>query len=240
MYTSTEIQKGYISAKNAGEITGRDISVIEELCRTGKVQSKVVMGEWYLSEDSLSKYFNLSLSSEIPNARLVQIQKDLGRVPFLEKPDFLILLGKVVNVLTAITLVFGGYYVTATYQGRSALTEVVSYVHRTLDASTDTMAFVGYGITGSFQGNNTANLFSSLKDFFRGQDIKAEIESGMVVVPIAQGDGEIDRVRKKIQKSFSDEIEVVSSGGGKSGIIKPVFKKAKGGEYLYVMVPLKE
>jgi len=240
MHKPTEIQKGYISAEDAGEVTGRDISVIEALCRTGKVQSRVVMGKWYLSEESLSKYFNLSLSSEIPNPRSVQAKNDLGKALAKKQPDFSILLGKMVNVLTSVTLIFGGYYVTSTYEGRSALNEVVSYVHKTLDVSTDVMAFVGHSVTGSFGGNNTANLLASLKDLFGGQDIQAEKESGVVIVPIAHGATEIDSVRKKIQESFSDEVDVFPNDGGKSGIIKPVFKKAKGGEYLYVMVPLKE
>lgn len=240
MHKPTEIQKGYISAENAGEITGRDVSVIEELCRTGKVQSRVAMGRWYLSEESLSKYFNLSLSSEIPNSRLVQARDDLEDVSSQKQPNFSILLGKMVNVLTAVTLVFGGYYVTSTYQGRSALNEVVSYVHKALDISTDTMAFVGYSVTGSFKGDNTANLIASLRGLFKDQGIEPKTESGVVVVPITQGATEVDSIRKKIQESFSDEVEVFSDDGGESGIIKPVFKKAKGGEYLYVMVPLKE
>lgn len=60
---------------------------------------------------------------------------------------------------------------------------------------------------------------------------------GMVVVPT---DANTDRagVVKKIENSFSDEVNVVPDDN-QSGVITPVFKKTKSDDYLYVLVPLK-
>jgi hypothetical protein len=61
---------------------------------------------------------------------------------------------------------------------------------------------------------------------------------GMVVVPT---DAKTDRqaVVTKIKNSFSDEVTVEPSADGTNGVITPVFKKAKGDDYLYVLVPIK-
>lgn len=63
----------------------------------------------------------------------------------------------------------------------------------------------------------------------------------LVVVP-STGQAEADReITEYIQRSFSDEIEVVSStGDGSTGVIRPVFKSSKGDEYIYVLVPISD
>ncbi len=62
---------------------------------------------------------------------------------------------------------------------------------------------------------------------------------GMVVVP-GTGDAESDAAKiSRIQKSFSDDVAVVPSADGESGVIKPVFRDSKSDDYLYVLVPLK-
>jgi hypothetical protein len=60
----------------------------------------------------------------------------------------------------------------------------------------------------------------------------------MVVVPTTP---QTDRaaVVAKIKNSFSDEVTVVPESDGSSGVITPVFKKTKGDDYLYVLVPIK-
>ena len=61
---------------------------------------------------------------------------------------------------------------------------------------------------------------------------------GMVVVPINPNTNK-DAVVAKVKQSFSDEVSVSPNADGSSGVITPVFKKTKGDEYLYVMVPIK-
>jgi hypothetical protein len=61
---------------------------------------------------------------------------------------------------------------------------------------------------------------------------------GMVVVPINPNMNQ-DAVVAKVKQSFSDQVSVSPNSDGQSGVITPVFKKTKGDEYLYVMVPIK-
>jgi len=61
---------------------------------------------------------------------------------------------------------------------------------------------------------------------------------GMVVVPV---DDKTNREATiaKIKDAFSDEVSVKPASDNASGVITPVFKKVKGDDYLYVLVPIK-
>lgn len=63
-------------------------------------------------------------------------------------------------------------------------------------------------------------------------------DTGMVVVPIDQNTNK-DATVAKIKDAFSDEVSVNPSTDNTSGVITPVFKKTKGNDYLYVLVPIK-
>lgn len=241
MNTKKDTQQKYVSVTKASEITGRPVAEIEQLCRTGKVCSKVVLGEWFLSDESLFGYFNLSLASDLPLVHLAEKKALDNKKGYVEK-SFSAILGKAVNVLTAITLVFGGYYTIFTPQGIGAMREVVGYVEQTLDYSTDTMAFVGYSVLGTVEGGQSANILTALKNYLypSGTDIKKVSAQGMVVAP-SSGDGVKDRdLIAQIKDSFSDEVSVIPGEDGRSGIVKPIFKKRSGQSYMYVMVPVKE
>jgi hypothetical protein len=239
MHIKTETQSGkYISVTKASEIVGRTTNEIEQLCRAGKVQSKVIAGEWYLTEGSLSGYFNMTLSSVIPLAHLVEKEKDNKTQDSLfSGTPFSPVLGKTVNILAAVTLIFGGYYVASTSEGRLAGTQVIGYVQKTLDRSADIMAYVGYGVFDTIQNNHLANTLLALENLLYPKEQIVQ-SSGLVIVP-ATGEDAVDRaVREQIQDSFSDEVEVIPDKNGRSGIIKPVFKKSVGRSYMYVMVPV--
>lgn len=65
-----------------------------------------------------------------------------------------------------------------------------------------------------------------------------QIREGLVVLP-SGGIVSREAVIKFIKASFSDEVIVKPDEGGDSGVIQPIFKKGKGEEYIYVMVPAK-
>jgi hypothetical protein len=242
MYKKTETQAGkYISVKRASEIVGRTTSELELLCRGGKVHSKIMAGEWYITESSLSEYFNMSLASVVPLTHLVE-KENISIQEALSTPvPFSVILGKAVNILAAFTLVFGGYYTVGTVEGRSAGMQVVGYVQRALDRSTDTMALAGYGILGMFQDNYSSNNLLTLEtSAFSKKQTQPSKSSGLLVTP-STGESDKDKtIREQIQNSFSDKVEVIPDKGGKSGIIKPVFKKTSGKSYMYVMVPVED
>ncbi len=61
-------------------------------------------------------------------------------------------------------------------------------------------------------------------------------EEGMIVIPSTEKDEE---VKERIKRAFSDEVSVKPEDKS-SGIIIPIFREKKGGEYMYVLVPIKE
>ncbi len=241
MDTKIDAHKRYVSVIKASEITGRPVAEVEQLCRTGKVSSRVVSGEWFLPEEVLSSYFNLSLSSDTPLVHLVK-EKDLNSKVLIHSTPLSIVLGKTVNLLTAITLVFGGYFTLFNPQGKSAMREVFGYVEKTLDYSTDMMAFVGYGVFDTIESTQSANIFTSLENYFYPKGVINEkvYASGMVVAP-STGDASADKdLIAQIKDSFSDEVSVIPGKDGRTGIVKPVFKKSSDQSYVYVMVPVKK
>lgn len=79
---------------------------------------------------------------------------------------------------------------------------------------------------------------STKKQTTPSADTRVSPNEGMVVVPV---DENTDReaVIAKVKNTFSDEVSVSpTDGDNESGVITPVFKKSKGDDYLYVLVPI--
>jgi hypothetical protein len=47
-----------------------------------------------------------------------------------------------------------------------------------------------------------------------------------------------EQMKKDIRNSFSDQIEITPDSSGTAGVITPVFRQAKGKDFIYVMVPV--
>ncbi|GEM_PF-1761254 len=61
---------------------------------------------------------------------------------------------------------------------------------------------------------------------------------GLVVVPAAGDETNVEKLKDEIRQTFSDEVQVIPHDGD-TGIITPVFKSRTGEDYLYILVPLK-
>ncbi|MDE2041182.1 MAG: hypothetical protein KGI59_02275, partial [Patescibacteria group bacterium] len=61
---------------------------------------------------------------------------------------------------------------------------------------------------------------------------------GIAVVPSTGQPSSDEALKEKIQASFSDQVEVHPDQSGTTGVITPVFKTAKGKDFVYVMVPI--
>lgn len=64
-------------------------------------------------------------------------------------------------------------------------------------------------------------------------------QSGVVVMKKGSTQS-LETIKKQIQDSFSDEVSVEPDVTGTAGIIRPVFKKKVGEDYLYIMVPVQK
>ena len=67
-----------------------------------------------------------------------------------------------------------------------------------------------------------------------------ETREGMVILPQSDVGANILQFKRDIQSVFSDNVVVQPDEEGDAGIIQPIFKKGKGEEYLYVMVPVEK
>lgn len=63
---------------------------------------------------------------------------------------------------------------------------------------------------------------------------------GLAVVPSSNSEDKDEAIKNKIKESFSDEVIVKPDNSGTSGIITPVFREAKGSDFIYVLVPVND
>lgn len=94
----------------------------------------------------------------------------------------------------------------------------------------------------SIYGKIRQNLLALIGDSKIARNISSEQpkpNQGMVVVPVDEKSDK-EKTIAKIKNSFSDEVRVTPNPGGQDGVITPVFKEVKSGDYLYVLVPVKE
>ncbi len=87
----------------------------------------------------------------------------------------------------------------------------------------------------------TANLFSGDVQRAVVKDVEKSppIFNGVAVTPTSGSVSQDEALKEKIRDSFSDEVLVKPDKSGTAGIITPVFKKSKGNDFVYVMVPVK-
>lgn len=101
-----------------------------------------------------------------------------------------------------------------------------------------------------FTGRNQLTINTENNNINRSLDNGNE-SSGLVIVP-REGDeglninvgtnainGSDEAIKAEIRRSFSDEVVVKPDQNGTAGVITPVFREAKGKDFIYVMVPVK-
>jgi hypothetical protein len=66
-----------------------------------------------------------------------------------------------------------------------------------------------------------------------------KIKDGLVVLPSPKSEKEKEKLKEKIELSFSDEVKIKQEDAT-SGIITPIFRKSKGDDYLYLLIPMEE
>ncbi len=64
--------------------------------------------------------------------------------------------------------------------------------------------------------------------------------NGLAVLPLSNSVVQNEVMKEKTINSFSDTVEIKPDTSGTAGVITPVFKKAKGEDFLYVLVPVKD
>lgn len=64
--------------------------------------------------------------------------------------------------------------------------------------------------------------------------------TGLVVLP-SSGNLVVDRaMAQELEQTFSDQVEVRFEASGQTGLITPIFRNGRGGDYLFVITPIKK
>ena len=124
--------------------------------------------------------------------------------------------------MAILSLVFGGALLAGVYASISSQVLMTASLGSTSQA-----------VVAAFK-----NLF--ITKTYETVIIPSENVQGMVVVPSTGSVSANAALEKKIRNSFSDEVVVSANENNQSGVITPVFKEAKGEEFMYVMVPVDE
>lgn len=110
---------------------------------------------------------------------------------------------------------------TASVSG--TISSFINFFDRSVDS---VLAFFGYPKnvrTDVIAQNNTA----------------PQLYNGMAIIP-SDTSATDAQTKQRVRESFSDQVEVHPDQSGTAGVVKPVFSKSKGDDFVYVLVPVKE
>lgn len=197
--------------------------------------------------------------SEVPDdLPMGQFSQALLNLYIQEKPRFVNLNFLILFLITSVILISAIYFEketigTGVYNfsiiAKEAIDEIlgergkvfVSELLTKADEISGNLTFIEKKIDKFKKGAKSLAESISIKinyliSFFKKEEREKKAERGMVVVSTQGKD--IELLKEKIKKSFSDEVKVKPIDND-SGIIIPVFKAGEGEEYLYILVPTK-
>ena len=251
-------KNNFLTLKEATKIYGYTQQHLGLLCRQGKLKSERIGKKWLVKPEWIDEYLQ-GLQEYYKNgdfhylnsaAKIKEVEEEKPK----EEPQSSLRFGyKFALGLSIILLIFsffrnndiklsqpryfnGDEIASALGINFSSVWEEVRSEFESLGNQIKSYAQVlGRRIKLAFYGTDFEK--QKISEVKPGVFEEPKIREGLVVIPGAKDE---DRV-KTIKDSFSDEIIVKPDDEvGDSGIIQPIFKKIKGEEYIYVMVPAKE
>ncbi len=258
----------YISARRASEISGYNSDYLGQLCRGEKLQCRLISRTWFVEENSLLEHLKtngrkktspLFLEAQVQDKRKIfftqnekavaglfrsNLVRDLNFFRKVFAREFLAtsLLALLVTLSISLAVISlsgslikdGGVPVLGPVERITANLRDFLSTSSLVERYSDSFLFRAYREV--IQVKN--NLKRKIASLFRGGPV---VRKGSVVVPTPKTEEreKVDLLRKHIEESFSDDVEIISDESKTSGVIKPVFRKDTGEEYLYVMVPVK-
>ncbi len=259
--------KNYISAKLASVIFGYTSDYVGQLCRLGKLECKMIGRSWFVSEESVIKHRETvasDLSSKINSNVDVSVVKtcvDTGSDFFVH----LLLLSAPITtpITTSVPTPPPFYFAPAsvsTFTSIPMKSDVpmaqIMTLHHVGDFKKIAMIFAFFVFAFLFimessfgLSSNVANVISKIANSNAGSLVEIQkpppdpgSESsfgGLAVVPSSNTEDGDERIKQKIRDSFSDEVEIKPDSSRTAGVITPVFRKVRGDDFVYVMVPIK-
>lgn len=218
----------YISARQAAGIFGYTADYIGQLCRAGKLDAKMIGRSWFVTEESIIKY-RLSVSVELANEVLETVQDPV--LPISYNPKLILSAGL---CIISIFFVFRSIYIHTDVMNNASKNPMTASV---ISAS-ENLAHEIFDLLYRLP-KLAVDFFSQRGSINISDAKKSEIEfNGMAVVPSSNSASKDEAIKNRIRNSFSDEVIVNPDASGNAGIITPVFRQAKGDDFLYVIVPV--
>lgn len=264
--------ENYISARRVHELFGYTSDYVGQLCRAGKLKSKMIGRSWFVTEKSVFehksqvsetprnknkiKFIPVSLpvvtSLTVVSESAVVAPKTIGLTQIIIPEHPITLAPQNFALPYYISSSFLQAPVFETYETVS----VLNFKNIALTAGVLVIAFVFLfqsTFPAKIKNTETANLLSASKEiiakifsFFspKTSELVEETKTveadfnGLAVVPSTKTVSGDENIKQKIRDSFSDEVVVKPDSSGTAGIITPVFRKAKGDDFVYVLVPV--
>ena len=253
-------EKEYLSSKEAGRVSGYTNDYISRLAREGKIDAHRVGTQWFVEPKSLDAFLQFAQKARETRKELLRAERQKERTNF-SRPGTPVLVSAMpfptpVSVRpfdfsaeqsaahqTALLAVLSGVALamllvllppTLSEQNSASFASAIHELEQTsfLDGMFPHFSLSAFGdmISSRFFGKLfvTTDAPTTLS-----QPAAGELE-GVVVMPSTTPEKTLESVRS----SFSDNVEVTLDKGGRSGVIKPVFKEGVGNTYRFVMVPL--
>jgi len=89
------------------------------------------------------------------------------------------------------------------------------------------------------QGSSEGDVAMDTRNLNQNEEVNSK-NLGLVVVPSSKVEESTSTTIARIQRNFSDEVEVRPDESGVAGVITPVFKNHTGSDYVFVLVPVQE
>ena len=245
-----------ISAKRASLMSGYNTDYIGQLCRGGKLDGRLIGKAWFITKDSLKAHIE-KISAELKAASAASAAKIAAAVaekdeavrraqsnisdpivPTVERATELtklestmsrtipeltrrIILQRVLTAAVVFVVVIGAFTISFV-PGASRLASSLIHNERQVAMSIASPA-------GSLSGNTGS-----------GASAETSAYNGLAVAPSSGSTATDEALKNDIRDSFSDPVNIDPDKSGTAGLITPVFRKATGKDFVYVMVPLKQ
>ena len=236
-----------LSTRQASTISGYSSDYIGQLCRSGKLDCRMVGNTWYITPESLKSHQIKILSEKVQSLNEHKAEKKVVQAP---KPTSNTNFSKQNNrrsvqsslLAKMIGLGVAAAFFLAVVSGSVALIDPSQNVSgndssaSALDAVKKVFSYMGGAyemIASIFNQNNSTesvHMVSIDEQLSRGL--------GVAITPSTGSAQKDDLVKQQIQNSFSDQVSVHPDQSGGAGVITPVFKESTGKNFVYVLVPV--
>lgn len=247
---------GRISARRAAEMSGYSADYIGQLCRSGKLDAKMIGHTWFVTEQSVFAHMRKIEQEQ----REAEFRKLSRQSPVSTKSSKAVLSPYPTVSRSTLRAAAQGEKISHPIR-TSVLT--LAFIVVFIFVASMTISYIGGAGNVAVNNSSVAGVYSTAQAivaFFEQQyeAVVARIiksrdltvrtvdpisvhgtEYGMVVAP-STGDAAQDAARTELlRNTFSDDVAVHPDQSGTAGVITPVFRKSNGKDFMYVLVPVK-